>query len=452
MDIIIVGCGKVGSALTEQLANENHNITVVDLDAGRIEDVTSDFDVRGVVGNGASHFVLEEAGIDGADLMIAVTHSDEVNLLCCLIAKKAGNCPTIARVRNPVYHSEIDFIKEGLGLAMAINPEQTAATEMSRVLRRRNAIEITPFAKGKIELQKFRIAEGSPLAGMALMRIPTSLHCDVLICTVERGDEVFIPNGNFILQAHDKVSFVAAPHNAAAFFKKIGIENSAVKSCMIIGGGTIAYYLAQQLLAAGVRVKIIERNRERCEELSVLLPKAVLVCADATDQKLLVEEGLPYVDAFVTATGLDEENILLSLLAQTQSDAKTITKVTRINYDRVISSLELDSIVNPKEITANSILRYVRAMQNSIGANMESLYRIIDGKAEALEFKITEPSEITEAPLWQLRLRKNILIGCISRNGKVIIPRGQDQIQVGDSIIVVSGILGLNDVRDILAK
>lgn len=452
MNIIIVGCGKVGIELAEELTDENHNITVVDLDSQKVEDVTSDFDVRGIVGNGASHRVLEEAGIKIADLMIAVTHSDELNLLCCLIAKKAGNCPTIARVRNPVYHNEIDFIKEGLGLAMAINPEQAAATEMSRVLRRRNAIEITPFAKGKTELQKFRIAENSVLVGMPIVRITTALHCDVLICTVERGDDVFIPDGNFVLQAHDKVSFVAAPHNAAAFFKKIGIENSAVKSCMIIGGGTIAYYLSQLLLATNVKVKIIERKKERCEELSVLLPKAILVCADATYQKLLIEEGLPYVDAFVAATGLDEENILLSLLAQTQSDAKTITKVTRINYDRVIASLDLDSIVNPKEITANSIIRYVRAMQNSIGSNMESLHRIIDNKAEALEFKITEQSEVTAAPLWQLRLRKNILIGCIIRNGKVIIPRGQDQIHVGDTVVVVSGVIGIHDIREILAK
>lgn len=452
MNIIIVGCGKVGSALTEQLANENHNVTVIDVDGEIVQDVSSGSDVRGVAGNGASYLIQQEAGIQTADLMIAVTHSDELNLLCCLIAKKAGNCPTIARVRSPIYNNEIDFIKEGLGLAMVINPEYAAAIEMSRVLRRRSAIEITPFAKGKVELQKFRISEQSVLCGMPLSYISSKLHCDILICTVERGDDVVIPDGSFVLQAHDRVSFVASPHSASAFFKKIGIGSSAVKSCMIIGGGTVAYYLASQLLSAGVKVKIIDQNKERCEELSILLPKAIIVCGDATDQRLLVEEGMPYVDAFVAATGLDEENILLSLLAQTKSDAKTVTKVTRINYDKVIESLELDSTINPKEITADSIIRYVRAMQNSIGGNMESLYRIIEGKAEAMEFKITEPSELTSAPLQNLHLRKNILIGCISRGGKVIIPRGQDQIRVGDTIVVVSGVMGLNDVREILGR
>lgn len=452
MNIIIIGCGKVGAALTEQLANENHDVTVIDIDGNIVQDVSSGSDVRGVVGNGASYMVQQEAGIQEADLMIAVTHSDELNLLCCLIAKKAGDCPTIARVRSPIYNSEIDFIKEGLGLAMVINPEYAAAVEMSRVLRRRSAIEINPFAKGKVELQKFRVAENSILCDMPLYSISAKLHCAVLVCTVERGDEVVIPDGNFVLQAHDKVSFVASPHNANVFFKKIGIGNSAIKSCMIIGGGTVAYYLATQLLAAGVKVKIIDQNKDRCEELSILLPKAVIVCGDATDQRLLIEEGMEYVDSFVAATGLDEENILLSLLAQTKSDAKTVTKVTRINYDRVIESLELDSMVNPKEITAESIIRYVRARQNSIGANMESLYRIIEDKAEAMEFRITEPSELTSAPLASLRLRKNILIGCISRGGKVIIPRGQDQIRIGDTIVVVSGVMGLNDVREILER
>ena len=452
MNIIVIGCGKVGAALTQQLANENHDVTVIDVDGETIEDVSSENDVRGVVGNGASYLVQQEAGIQEADLMIAVTHSDELNLLCCLIAKKAGNCPTIARVRSPIYNSEIDFIKEGLGLAMVINPEYAAAVEMSRILRRRSAIEISPFAKGKVEMQKFRILEGSLLCGMALSDISAKLHCDVLVCTVERGDEVVIPDGSFVLQAHDRVSFVASPHNAAAFFRKIGIENAAVKSCMIIGGGTVAYYLASLLLTAGVKVKIIDQSKERCEELSVLLPKAVVVCGDATDQRLLIEEGMAYMDAFVAATGLDEENILLSLLAQTKSNAKTITKVTRINYDHVIESLELDSTINPKEITAQSIIRYVRAMQNSVGGNMESLYRIIEGRAEAMEFHITEPSELTSAPLCKLSLRKNILIGCISRGGKVVFPRGQDQIRVGDTIVVVSGVIGLNDVREILRR
>jgi len=450
MQIIIVGCGNVGATLTEQLSKEGHNITAIDIDSHRVETVANQFDVMGIVGNGASFSVQNEAGIGEADLMIAVTASDELNMLSCLIAKKAGGCSTIARVRNPIYNKEIAFIKEELGLSMVINPEYAAASEIARLLKFPSAIKVDTFAKGRVELLKCKINEGSVLHGRPLTYLSSGLHCEVLICTVQRGDEVFIPDGNFELQEKDVISVVASSRKANDFFKKIGMTTNRIKTCMIIGGGETTYYLAKQLLPMGIGIKIIEQSKERCNELSELLPQAMIIHGDGTERNLLQEEGLPKVHSFVSWTSMDEENIMLSLYAKSSSKAKTITKVHRIDYDKIIDSLDLGSVLYPKNITAEYILQYVRAMQNSIGSNVETLYQIIENKVEALEFRVNEQSELIGVPLKELRLKDNLLIACINRKGIVITPGGQDSIQMGDTVVVVTTNQGFNDLKDIL--
>lgn len=450
MQIIIVGCGNVGTSLTEELSEEGHNITVVDINAGKVEEVANRCDVMGIVGNGASFLIQKEAGISDADLMIAVTASDELNLLCCLIAKKAGGCHTIARVRNPIYNKEIAYIKEELGLSMVINPEQAAANEIARLLKFPSAIKVDTFAKGKVELLKCKLGEDSILAGHPLTDISAKLHCDVLICTVERGDEVFIPSGNFELQAKDVISVVASPKKANEFFKKIGMTTNRIKNCMVVGGGETTYYLAKQLLPMGIEVKIIEKDKARCNELSELLPQAMIICGDGTERSLLLEEGVEQTQAFVTWTSMDEENIMLTLFAKSISKAKNVTKIHRIEYDEIIESLDLGSVLYPKNITAEYIIQYVRAMQNSIGSNIETLYQLIENKVEALEFRVHDQSELIGIPLKELRLKDNLLLACINRKGKIITPGGQDTIEVGDTVIVVTTNRGFHDLKDIL--
>ena len=450
MQIIIVGCGNVGATLTEQLSKEGHNITVIDVDGQRVETVANQFDVMGVAGNGASFSVQNEAGIAEADLMIAVTTSDELNMLSCLIARKAGGCSTIARIRNPIYNKEIAFIKKELGLSMVINPEYAAACEIARLLKFPSAIKVDTFAKGRVELLKCKINEGSVLHGRPLTYLSSGLRCEVLICTVQRGDEVFIPDGNFVLQEKDVISVVASSRKANDFFKKIGMATNRIKTCMIIGGGETTYYLAKQLLSMGIGIKIIEQNKERCNELSELLPQAMVIHGDGTERNLLQEEGLPKVHSFVSWTSMDEENIMLSLYAKSISNAKTITKVHRIDYDKIIDSLDLGSVLYPKNITADYILQYVRAIQNSIGSNVETLYQLIEGKVEALEFRVNEQSRLVGIPLKELQLKDNLLIACINRKGVVITPGGQDSIQMGDTVVVVTTNQGFNDLKDIL--
>lgn len=450
MQIIIVGCGNVGTTIAQQLSKEGHNITVIDMDGHKVEAVANHYDVMGIVGNGASFSVQNEAGIEKADLMIAVTASDELNMLSCLIAKKAGDCSTIARVRNPLYNKEIAFIKEELGLSMVINPEYAAACEIARLLKFPSAIKVDTFAKGRMELLKCKINEGSILHGRPLTYLSSGLHCDVLICTVQRGDEVFIPDGNFELREKDVISVVASPKKANEFFRKIGMATNRIKSCMIIGGGETTYYLAQQLLPMGIEIKIIEQNKERCNELSELLPQALVIHGDGTDRNLLYEEGLPRIHAFVSWTSMDEENIMLSLFAKSVSKAKTITKVHRIDYDEIIENLDLGSVLYPKNITAEYILQYVRARQNSIGSNIETLYQLIEDKVEALEFRVSKQSKLVGVPLKKLRLKENLLIAGINRKRMSITPGGQDTIEVGDTVVVVTTNQGFHDLEDIL--
>ncbi|HBA63234.1 MAG TPA: Trk system potassium transporter TrkA [Lachnospiraceae bacterium] len=452
MNIIIIGCGKVGLTLAEQLCEEKHNVVLIDNNASKLQEISEELDALRIVGNGSSIHTQIEADVQNADLLIAVTGSDELNLLCCLIAKKAGKCYTIARVRNPIYSEEIGFIKESLGISMIINPELTASREIARLLQFPSAIQIGPFAKGRVELLKFKLRPEFGLDQMPIHRMHDKLKCDILVAGVERKEQVFIPNGDFVLQNGDQLSILASPKNAVHFFKTIGMKTNQVRSCMIIGGGKIAYYLAKQLLDMKISVRIIEKSKARCEELSELLPNALVLNGDGTNKKLLLEEGMERMEAFVTLTDMDEENILLALFAKAQTNAKLVTKVNRISFDNIIEQLDLGSVIYPKYLMTDYILKYVRAMNNTIGSNVETLYQILDNRAEALEFAIDEKSPLTGIPFMELKLKDNLLIGCINRKGMIIIPRGRDCMKVGDTIVVVTTHKGLHSIQDILAK
>lgn len=450
MNIMIIGCGEVGKTLAEQLNTADNDITVIDTRSEAVNELTARVDVMGLVGNGATLAVQREAGVHRADLLIAVTESDELNLLCCAVAKKSVRCRTIARVRNPEYSAEAAYLKEELGIEMLINPEQAAATEIARVLRFPSAIKIDTFARGRVELLKFRLPEDSLMTGMSVKDVAVKLKCDILFCTVERGDEVFIPKGDFVFGGNDIISLIASPKNASEFFKRIGYKMRSVKDVMIAGGGSMTHYLCGLLRKDGVSVTIIEPDVKECEELAVQWPEIKVLNGDPTDKILLLEAGIERAGAVVALTDSDEENILLSLFAKSAGHGKAITKINRIEFDEVISRLALDSTVYPKHITADRIARYVRATQNSMGSNMETLYNVIKDEVEAAEFVVREGSAITDLPLSELKIKSDVLIGAIIHDGRVLIPRGNDVISTGDTVIVVSKRLELHDLTDIL--
>ena len=453
MQIIIVGCGNVGFALTQQLSKEGHNITVIEENSSVVQSVVNNLDVMGIVGNGASYSIMKDAGIESADLMIAVTDSDELNLLCCLIAKKAGNCHTIARVRNPVYNKEINFIKEELGLSMVINPEEAAAAEAGRLLKLPSATKIEPFARGRAELVRLVIDENSRLCDIALKDIPSDLKKQVIIAVVTRKNEVHIPDGNFILRAGDEITILGSSKNTTSFFKKLGLASAKVHSTIIIGGGETGYYLALHLIALGIKVIIFDKDPVRCKELTDLLPQALIINGDGTDKDMLLEEGVTRAESFVALTNLDEENIMLSMYVKSiNPKAKLITKVHRVNYGDIIGSLNIGSIIYPKNITADRIVQFVRGMSASKDSNVETLYKLNDDRVEALEFIVRSGSPVIGKPLSELRLKKGILIACINHYGEIISPSGDTMIRDRDSVIVVTMNTGLKDISDILEK
>lgn len=450
MKIIIVGCGKVGYVLTEQLTKEGHDITLIDKDEDKLTRVSSNMDVFCVNGNGASYETQIEAGIKETDLLISVTDSDEINMLCCLMAKKAGNCKTIARVRKPEYDFEVNFLKEELGLSMAINPEMTAAAEMSRLIQYPKALEVETFVKGRVTLIKVAVTKDSPLDGLVIKDMASVAGKRTLVCIVDRNKELTIPNGEFCLKEGDVVSLILPVEESNSFFNKMKIKSSPIKSIMIAGGGTTSYYLAKQLNKTGVSVKIIEENKERCEELSELLPSAMVINGSCIDKDLLLSEGITETDAMAALTSFDEENILLTMYAKKIGKCKTMTKIDKLTFGEVLNELEMDTVVSVKAITAAYIIRYVRAMQNSYGSKVQTLHRLYDGQVEALEFRITGNAKIIEKTLYELNLKKNLLICCISRKGRIITPSGQDMLMPGDGVIVVTTNTGLRDIDDIL--
>ena len=450
LKIIIVGCGKVGANLVDQLSKEGHDITVIDKKAEKIQDITNIYDVMGLVGNGASYSTQMEAGIEETDLIIAVTDSDELNLLCCTVAKRVGKCAAIARVRTPDYSEETGYLREQLGLALIINPELEAAREVARILYLPTALEVNSFAHGQAELVKFKVPEGNLLNGLSLAYLGKNITNDILICAVERNGEVYMPNGDFVLQSGDVVSFVSERHIARDFLKQIGLATRQVKDTMIIGASKAAYYLAKELLNMGISVKIIEKEKENCESLSVKLPKAIIINGDGTDPDILKEEGIETVQSFIPLTGIDEENIMLTLYAKQVSKAKVVTKINRVNYKQVINNLDLGSLVYPKYITSEAIIAYVRAKKNSMGSNIETLYHMFDSRVEAIEFIVEENPKVSGVPIKDLKLKKDVLISFINHNGHIIIPTGNDEIEDGDTVMIVTKNTGFTGIDDIV--
>lgn len=450
MNIIIVGCGKVGGALAAQLNSEGNNVTIIDQDSAKVRAISTKYDIMGVIGNGASRATQKEAGIDETDLLIAVTGNDELNLLCCLVAKKSANCRTIARLKNPEYNIDAPYFKEELGLAMVINPELAAAREIARILNFPSALKIDTFAKGRVELLTFKLPEGSRLVGMSVKDVAIKLKAAVTFCTIEREDEVYIANGNFTFEERDVISIIASPANAIDFFGKINYKIQPIKDALIVGGGALTYYLCGLLEKSGVRCTVIEKDAARCSELATEFEKATIINADPSDEDTLREEGIAHAGAFVAMTPADEENILLSLFAKKQGSRKVITKVNRIDFDDITSQLDLDAIVYPKNITADIIVSYIRAMNNTQGSNIETVYNLVRGQVEAAEFTVGEESPIVGTPLMYLDLKPGVLIAAIQRGRVQISPRGQDVIEAGDSVVIVTKDLVLNDITDIL--
>ena len=452
MRIVVIGAGKLGGTLAAQLVQEGHNVTVIENNPEAIKKLLNSQDLMCIEGNGATAEMQIEAGIKKAQLLIAATAQDELNMLCCIVARKLGLERAACRVRNPEYYNQIDLIKNDLGLAMVINPELTAAGEIARVLVFPAAAKVEVFGKGKVELVQNRIPETSPLVGLSLAEVYKKLKLQFLICAVIRGQEVYIPTGDFVLQANDIINVAASHNDLERFFRQNGTINLKVKTVMIVGGGTIGFYLARQLSSLGMRVKVIEKNLDRCRVLCDLLPKATIINGDGTDQELLVDEGIADADAFVALSNLDEENIIVSLFAKNNSKAKIVTKVNRDTYAEMAGMLGLDTIISPKQLANGVIVSFVRSLENaSSESRIEALYNIIGNRAEAIEFNVNEKIQgLTSTPLRELSLKKNILICAIIRKRQVIIPNGNDKIEAGDSVIVVTKEYRFSELKDIL--
>ena len=449
MKIIIVGCGKVGYTLAETLSAEGHAVSAVDSNDEVISRMSA-LDVITIKGNGSSYRTLLDAGVKDCDILIAVTNRDEVNMLCCLIAKKAGNCRTIARVRNPEYYQEIDFIKDELGLSLAINPELAAGNYIDHLIRCPSAIDLNTFAKGRVHMPSLVIPEGSPWDGKNLIQISSERSTPLLVAMVESGQKVIIPDGNTVLRAGDRISLVVPAEQMTDTFHRIGIQSKPIKHVMIMGGGTVAYYLARRLIQSRIHVTIIENRRERCNELSELLPKANIIYGDASNEHLLLEEGLETTDAFVSLTNFDEENIMLALYANRMSHAKLITKVNKTNFNCVINQIPVGSVISPKHLTAETILHYARALRPSPDSDVEAVYMLADNQVEAMGFRIKDQSSVTNQTLNDMRIRKGVLIGAIIRETKVIVPSGQDCLMPGDFVIIVTTLRGIDSIKGIL--
>lgn len=451
MRIVIVGAGKVGSTLAFQLVKEGHDVVVIDTNEERIKELQNMADIMTICGNGANEEILKEAEVDQSDILIAATSADEVNMLACFVARHIGAAKTIARVRSPEYRNQLEMMKDELGLSMIVNPERSAAHEISRILRFPSANDVEIFCRGQVELVEYSIDGESPLCGLSLLEVYKKYKIKILVCAVRRGDEVAIPSGSFVLKAGDKINITASPKNIYDFFKAIGSFRAPVKSVMIIGGSMTAYYLASQLIDMGIKVKIIERDQKRCEELAELLPKAAVACADATEKDVLLEAGIMEFDGFVALTGLDEMNIIYGMYAKAKNVSKVIAKIQHITFREVIENSGIESIISPKQIIAERISSYVRAVQNSFAQNkVESLRTLVGGSVEALEFVVRDQSNFIGVPLKDLNIKKNTLIAAIVRHGSVIIPGGGDCIRFGDSVIVITAGMIIDELGDIM--
>jgi len=449
MRIVIVGDGKVGNILMRQLSKEGHDIVIIDNKTEVIERTLNSYDIMAIEGNGANYFIQKQAGVDKADLLIAATSSDELNMLSCMVAKKLGVKYAVSRVRNPEYSEQIYLMRDELGIDMVINPEFTAAQEISRILRFPTALRVETFTRGKAELVEIKIQENSKLDGQSLSSLAMKFQVKILVCAVQRNSEIFIPTGEFVLKAGDKISITATAGEILQFFKRAGILMNKIKSVMIVGGSRIGFYLSKMLSESGMDIQLLELNKDKCLKLSEELPKATIIHGDGTNHDLLLEMGIESTDAFVSLTNIDEENIILSMYAMKKEVPKVITKVNKLSFTKLLDNDMADGVISPKYLTANQIVSYVRGLENTVGCNVQSLHRIIGNQVEVLEFAIQVMEDFIDVPLKVLRIKENILIACIIRNNKTIIPGGDDTIQVGDNVIVVTSIPFLQDFSDI---
>ena len=451
MNIIVVGCGKIGKTIIDSLTAEGHDVTAVDSSDAALEEVKNVYDIITVCGNGADPDTLKDAQADNAELLVAVTDSDEINMLCCYFAKRIGAAHTIARVRNTDYNEKsIDFMRRELNISMTINPEYLAAKELFNILKLPSATKIESFSSRRFEMIEMKLKPGSPLDGVQLSELRNQYKQHFLVCAVQRDSEVFIPDGNFVLRTGDKIGLTAAPSEITKLFKELKSLQKQAKNIIIFGGSRTSYYLARRLLAAGSSVKIIERSRERCEELCDLLPAASVSLGDGAQREILEEEGLRFADAFVALTGMDEENILISYYAASKGVPKVIVKVNRGELGVIAEKMGLESVVSPRKMIADVLVQYARALQNSMGSTVETLYKLMDSNVEALEFKVGQEFAGANIPLKVLKLRRNILIAGVIRGRDILIPSGDDVIKPGDRVVVISAAGKLNDLSDIL--
>ncbi|MGF6989373.1 trk system potassium uptake protein TrkA [Lachnospiraceae bacterium PF1-21] len=452
MNIVIIGDGKVGHKLAVSLSQTDENdVVLIDSNENKIKNTINQLDIICITGNGADIEVQKEAGVPEADLVIACASTDELNMISCLLAKRLGAGQTIARVRNPVYFQELEVLKDDLLLSMAVNPELALSDEIARILVFPDASKVETFVKGRVELVEFAVKDESRIIGMSLASIYKKYQVQILVCAIERKHEVHIPSGDFVVEKGD-VLHIAASHQALeSFFSAIGKRVKKVRNVMICGGSHVAYYLSKKILALGMEVKIIEKSRERAEHLCELLPEVTVINGDAGKPDLLKEEGIEVTDAIVCLTGMDEENIIMALYANTLGVRKIIAKVNEDSRAEMVEGLGIHSTVSAKGATADAIVSYVRAMNNSAGsANVETVYQLIGGEIEAAELIIKEETNYTNIPLKDLRTKSNSLIACIARNHKIIIPNGNDHIEVGDSVVVITDEQGIDDFDDIL--
>lgn len=451
MNIIIIGAGKLGNALVSCLTKEGHDITLIETNKELTETIVGKYDVLGISGNGANIDTLRQAGVQKADIVIATTANDELNVLCCLLSSKLGARHTVARVRETRYSKQLAFMRQELGISMVVNPELDAANEISRILRSSRTIKIESFAKGRADLVELRVEDHSPLEGVKMSELSSRLKCKVLICAVQRGEKTIIPDGRFVLQTGDRVHITASHIELEKLFKTLGLSKQRVHSAIIVGGSTTAYYLVGQLIDSGFRIKIIEQDRDKCERFSETFPKATVICGNGTNDSLMDEEGLGQYDACVALTGIDEENIIISLLARSKQVPSIITKVNNSSLLRVINELSVDNTISPKDLTANHIVKYVRSQESNDSSSVQTLYKLFDNSIEAVEFVVTEDCACTHIPLKELKKKNNLLIACIVRAGQTLIPDGNDTMEVGDSVVVVSSDLYLRNLDEILA-
>lgn len=452
-NLIIIGLGKVGQLLTQYLSEEGHNVVVIDHNNKKIEDIVNLYDVFGICGNGANNDILTEANVEEADAVISVTTSDELNILAGLICKKRGAKHVIVRVRNPDYSHQSAFLRDEFGFSMVINPEAEAANEIRRMITFSSAMKVDTFAKGKVEMIELKIAKGTQLMNLKLSELYKVSRTSILVCAVRRKDDVIIPNGNFIIQEEDHLYVTGSHGDLTRFCVDARFSNNRIDNVIIIGGSKIAYYLTNQLMHQGIQVKIIESDFKRCEEISQKIPSATIIHADGSDQSVLLEEGIPHCDALVSLTGLDEENIILGLLGKKLGVKKAISKVNRMSLGYILERMDIDNFVDPKSIAASQIIGYLRAKENDDeSTSVQTLYKIVNDQVEALEFVVNVKTNFLNIPLKRIKMKEQVLIGGIIRNNKMIVPKGDDMLEINDRIIVITVDKLIKNINDIFGE